>query len=122
MPSLRSWRRPSRRASVIAAIALTLVGVGGGITYAATTQPAITTITPRSADQITNIDVLRQQIRNYYGDPLGTGISPADSNYAKEASRVAAAGQRWLAAPHHTYGTKAIVLDVDDTTLSTWNY
>jgi hypothetical protein len=122
MPSFGSWRRPGRRAAVIAAIALTVVGVAGGITYAATTQPAIQTITPRSADQITNIDVLRQQIRNYYGDPLNTGISPADSNYAKEASKVAAAGQRWLAAPHHTHGTKAIILDVDDTTLLTWNY
>jgi hypothetical protein len=122
MPFLGSWRRPSRRAAVIAAAALTLLGVAGGITYAATTQPAIKTFTPKSAGQITNIDVLRQQIRNYYGDPLNTGISPSDSNYAKEASKVAAAGERWLAASHHPHGTKAIILDVDDTTLSTWNY
>ena len=86
------------------------------------TQPPIKTFTPVSANQITNIDVLRQQIRNYYGDPLGTGVSPADSNYAKEASRSRRAGQRWLDCPAPHHGTKAIVLDVDDTTLLTWNY
>ncbi len=120
MPHI-TWRRPSRRLTVIA-VAVLAVLAGGGVAYAATAQPAIKTSTPRSADQITNVDVLRQQIRNYYGDPLGTGVAASDSNYAKEAESVAAAGKRWLNASHHTTGTKAIVLDVDDTTLLTWNY
>ena len=121
--SVHSWRRPSRRLTVIlAAVTAVLALAGGGIAYAATQQPAIKTFTPRSANQITNLDVLRQQIRNYYGDPLGTGVSPADSNYATEAESVAASGERWLNARHTTDGTKAIVLDVDDTTLLTWNY
>ena len=109
---------PSPRVAAVALLAL----AGGGVAFAATAQPAIKTFTPRSAGQVTNIDVLRQQIRNYYGDPLGTGVSPADSNYAKEADSVAAAGERWLDSRHHLHGTKAIVLDVDDTTLLTWNY
>jgi hypothetical protein len=97
--------------------------VGGGIAYAATSQqPPIKTGTPRSERQITNLDVLRQQIRNYYGDPLGTGIAAGDSNYAEEAESVAAQGRRWLSGARHTNGTKAIVLDVDDTSLVTWNY
>jgi predicted secreted acid phosphatase len=102
--------------------------VGGGVAVAATTaSPAIRTFTPKSANQITNIDVLRQQIRNYYGDPLGTGEFTTDSSYAREASKVAASGQRWLRASlhrtaHHRAGDPAIVLDVDDTTLATWNY
>jgi predicted secreted acid phosphatase len=104
------------------AVAVLAVLAGGGVAYAATAQPAIKTSTPNSADQITNIDVLRQQIRNYYGDPLNTGVAASDSNYAKEAESVAAAGKRWLNNSHHTTGTKAIVLDVDDTTLLTWNY
>jgi hypothetical protein len=121
--SVHSWRRPSRRLTIIlAAVTAVLALAGGGIAYAATQQPAIKTFTPRSANQITNLDVLRQQIRNYYGDPLGTGVSPADSNYAKEAESVAASGERWLNAQHKTHGTKAIVFDVDDTTLLTWNY
>ncbi len=49
-------------------------------------------------------------------------MAASDSNYAKEAESVAAAGERWLGASHHTTGTTAIVLDVDDTTLLTWNY
>ncbi|WP_197704442.1 HAD family acid phosphatase [Jatrophihabitans sp. GAS493] len=102
-------------------LAAVLVAAGGGVAYSAVAQPAIHTFTPRSADQITNIDVLRQQIRNYYGDPLGTGTFAADSNYAREASRVAADGTRYLNYAH-SHKTKAIVLDVDDTSLATWNY
>jgi hypothetical protein len=116
------WRRPALRLGLIATAVLALVGLGAGITYAATAQPAIQTSTPKSADQITNIDVLRQQIRNYYGDPLGSGIAADDSNYAGEARKVADAGRRWLNATHNTTGIKAIILDVDDTTLMTWNY
>lgn len=89
------------------------------------TSPAIQTSTPTSERQITNIDVLRQQIRNYYGDPLGTGVVGPDSNYAKEAESVAARGARYLAlrARHPSKkGRPAIVLDVDDTALATWNY
>jgi predicted secreted acid phosphatase len=117
--SLRSSRR--FRMVAVAAVAVVAV-VGGGVAYAASTQPAIQTSTPRSERNITNLDVLRQQIRNYYGDPLGTGVAADDSNYAREAGSVAAAGKRWLAATHNTRGTRAIVLDVDDTTLLTWNY
>jgi predicted secreted acid phosphatase len=99
------------------------VSMAGAVAYAAT-QPAIQTFTPRSADQITNLDVLRQQIRNYYGDPLGTGTFASDSNYAKEASSVARAGDLYLKVRAHlqSKGKKAILLDVDDTTLATYNY
>jgi hypothetical protein len=121
--STKSWRHPSRRLTIMFAVALAVVALaGGGVAYAASQQPAISTSTPRSASNITNLDVLRQQIRNYYGDPLGTGVSAANSNYANEARSVAASGERWLSARHSTDGTKAIVLDVDDTTLLTWNY
>jgi hypothetical protein len=110
---------------LIAAVAAVLAAAltGGGIAYAAVAAgPAIKTSTPRSERDITNIDVLRQQIRNYYGDPLGTGVFAADGNYAKEARGVAADGQRWLAARHHARGTRAVIIDVDDTALATWNY
>ncbi|SDJ10147.1 HAD superfamily, subfamily IIIB (Acid phosphatase) [Frankineae bacterium MT45] len=107
--------------TLLVGLAAVLVAAGGGVAYSAVAQPAIHTSTPRSANQITNIDVLRQQIRNYYGDPLGTGTFAADSNYAKEASRVAADGTRYLDHAH-SRKTKAILLDVDDTSLATWNY
>jgi hypothetical protein len=117
-----------RRLAVIALAAIAVAALGGaGAGYAAATataQPAITTFTPHSEKDVTNIDVLRQQLRNYYGDALGTGVFAADSYYAKEAGRVAADGKRFLATarPHGGHATKAIVLDVDDTTLATWNY
>ncbi|WP_030526151.1 HAD family acid phosphatase [Phycicoccus jejuensis] len=126
MPN-RSLSRRGLAATAVVCSAL----VGGGVAYAATTpEPAIKTFTPRSADQVTNIDVLRQQIRNYYGDPLGTGTFGPDSNYVREATSVARDAGRWLSARghergedrHHHRGQKAIVLDVDDTTLTTWNY
>jgi hypothetical protein len=84
-----------RRLAVLAAV-LGLTLVVGGVAYAAA-SPAIQTSTPKFADQVTNLDVLRQQIKNYYGDPLGTGVFAPDSNYAMEASSVAADGARWLA-------------------------
>jgi putative acid phosphatase of HAD superfamily subfamily IIIB len=123
--AFRSWRRPSRRMVLTSVAAVAMTSVVGGVAYsagAANPQPAIQTSTPRSEKQVTNIDVLRQQLRNYYGDPLGSGTFADDSNYAKEARSVAAAGSRYLAAPHHTHKTKAILLDVDDTSLATWNY
>jgi hypothetical protein len=120
--SIRSWRRPSRRLALTGLATLVVAAFAGGVAYSAATQPAIQTFTPKSEKQITNIDVLRQQIRNYYGDPLGTGVFADDGNYAKEARSVARAGGRWLANRHHTHGTKAILLDVDDTSLATWNY
>ena len=122
---IRSWRRPSRRLVLTGVAAVSLASVVGGVAYSAgvaAQQPAIQTSTPRTERQVTNIDVLRQQLRNYYGDPLGTGTFGADSNYAKEAKSVAAAGTRWIDATHHTTKTKAILLDVDDTSLATWNY
>jgi predicted secreted acid phosphatase len=122
---MRSLKRLGRTPRIAVLLGLTLAVAFGAVTYAASTGPAIQTYTPRSANQITNIDVLRQQIKNYYGDPLGTGVFAPDSNYAKEATGVANVGSWTLArvaTKHHYHGTPAIVLDVDDTTLATWNY
>lgn len=118
------WRRlrPWPRLAILAAVG---VFVAAGAVAYADNGPSSPTFTPRLADQITNIDVLRLQIKNYYGDPTGTGTFASDSNYAKEAESVAAAGSKWLAARAHALKPsvdKAIVLDVDDTTLATWNY
>ena len=115
--------------SRLLAILVVIVAITAAVTVSqAATGPAIQTFTPTSANDITNLDVLRQQIRNYYGDPLGTGTFSQDSNYAVEAESVAADGERWLAREargSHAWkhsGQPAIVLDVDDTTLATYNY
>ena len=125
-PVQESPRTPLRRGRRLAVAAAVLVGavalVGGGVAIADTPQPSIKTKTPRSESDVTNIDIIRQQIKNYYGDPLGTGTFGVDSNYAKEAKSVASAGGSYLAKPYHGKKTKAILLDVDDTSLNTWNY
>ena len=116
-----------RRPRLVLAVAALAVLVAAAVAYAAT--PAIQTTTPNSEDQMTNIDVLRQQIKNYYGAPLattgpnGSWKDPLnlDSNYVKEASSVAKEGGSWLAA-RSKLPNRAIVLDVDDTTLATFNY
>ena len=116
--------RLKRAPRLAVVVGLVLAITAGAIAYAAT-QPAIQTFTPTSEKQITNLDVLRQQIRNYYGDPLGTGTFASDSSYAKEAEGVAAKGSEKLARVarwHKSAPAKAIVLDVDDTSLATWNY
>ncbi|MFG1922165.1 HAD family acid phosphatase [Cryptosporangium sp. NPDC048952] len=107
---------------VLAALVGALTLVGGGIAIADTPEPSIKTTTPRSENDVPNIDVVRQQIKNYYGDALGTGTFGASSNYAKEAKKVAASGTRYLGKPYRGAKHKAILMDVDDTTLNTWNY
>jgi hypothetical protein len=120
MSVLRALRRRPRLA--IATFFVTVVSIFAAVALAA--GPAIQTITPTSANDITNLDVLRQQIRNYYGDPLGTGVFSPDSNYAKEAQSVASSAGPTLFGRGipHVSSTKALVFDVDDTTLATWNY
>jgi putative acid phosphatase of HAD superfamily subfamily IIIB len=114
----------TRKGSLLAAglVALGMVG-GVGAAVAASPSPSIVTRTPHKESQVENIDIVRQQIKNYYGDPLSSGTFAADGYYAKEASSVAASGARYLARHHHRgTSTKAILLDVDDTTMNTWNY
>jgi hypothetical protein len=99
------------------------VAVGAGL-------DALHVITPKSADQVTNIDILRMELKNYYGapgartGPTGDWTAPLNlaSNYADEAEQVATVASKWLHAQADHSGKQAIVLDVDDTTLTTWNY
>jgi predicted secreted acid phosphatase len=114
---------------------LVLLAIAGLATAAAVAvaglQPANLSYTPNSEGQMTNIDVARAWAKNYYGAPAavtGSGATATwnaslnlDSNYANEASSVAKQGDNWLASQSNV-ANRAIVLDVDDTTLTTWNY
>jgi hypothetical protein len=122
MSLLRSARHRPRR-TVAIALATAALLAGGGAAVGATVQPAIRTTTPKHAADVTNIDVLRQQIANYYGDPLKTGVIGAHSNYVKEVHRVEQRATQYLLHARHAKGKqKAVLLDVDDTALATWNY
>jgi hypothetical protein len=112
-------RGPSRRrvfalvaAGAVAATGLTLGGV------------AVSDSTPHHGDSIPNVTLVENQIKAYYGDTLvGTDHLPsADGNYAHEVEHIAAKAQNYLAHQHVRHGQPALVFDVDDTTLNTYNY
>jgi hypothetical protein len=97
---------------------------------------------PTSADQIQNIDQVRTAIKGYYGDTLDpaatnpvTGAHDlhtfgANSAYVAEMAGVEQKAVKYLAHPKkgHDYpvppnqGHKAVLFDIDDTTLNTYNF
>jgi HAD superfamily, subfamily IIIB (Acid phosphatase) len=89
---------------------------------------------PTSADQIQNLDQVKTAIKAYYGDTI-SGTNPDGSPqhlpspngaYAHEVGGIERFASFYLArrAHHqrHLQGRPAIVLDVDDTSLNTYNY
>ena len=118
------------RRSLWLALGLVVVGLAATAAVAlADIHPADLNFTPRSEAQFTNIDVGRAWAKNYYGahtatsGPNGSWATPLNlqSNYANEARSVADRAENQLHARRHVQN-RAIVLDVDDTTLTTWNY
>jgi predicted secreted acid phosphatase len=99
---------------------------------------------PTSANQIQNIDQVKTAIKAYYGDtltdvddpvPAGQDVSfPGDSSvqklhqfspdsaYAHEVERIANRAGKALVHHHKKDAHKAIVFDIDDTTLNTYSY
>jgi predicted secreted acid phosphatase len=136
-------------ASAAAGIALAVPGMAlaehGG--HAERDVPAPPT-SPTSAGQIQNIDQVKTAIKAYYGDtttdvpdPVPNGQDAAvegdsvttqlhqygaDSAYAHETERIAKHAGHYLAkwAGHHrkSHAKRAIVFDIDDTTLNTYSY
>ena len=125
---MKGRMRPRR--SLWLGVALVIVALASVAAVASAAQgPANLSFTPQSERQMQNIDVGRAWAKNYYGAPTASS-GPAGtwdaalnqtSNYANEARSVAAKGISWLKKNRHV-ANRAIVLDVDDTTLTTWNY
>jgi len=143
------FSRPTRTATVAiasaaAGIALAVPGlaIAGHTGQAVAPPPA----NPTSADQIQNVDQVRTAIKAYYGDrvtsvidpvPAGSDVSYAgdttdaplhqfsdDSAYAHETEGIAARAGKYLSQQAHKKhdGQKAILFDIDDTTLNTYSY
>lgn len=139
--------RSSRR--TVTALALTGAVLGSTLTGAAVAgghdavppPPAV----PTSADQIQNIDQVRTAIKGYYGDTPTSEVDPVDnsidggdkalhtfspsSSYVQEMAGLETRAKSYLADPYrgrnhhrHAPGQKAVLFDVDDTTLNTFNY
>ena len=106
-----------------------IVAAAAAAVAIASQGPANLAFTPQSERQMQNIDVGRAWAKNYYGAPTASSGSGGSwdaslnqtSNYANEARSVASKGVNWL-KKNRNVPNRAIVLDVDDTTLTTWNY
>ena len=99
---------------------------------------------PTSANQIQNIDQVKTAIKAYYGDTVTTVNDPVpdgqdaavlgdsattllhqfspDSAYAHEVEGIANRAGRALVHHHKKDPKKAILFDIDDTTLNTYSY
>ena len=125
---MKRFSRPRRSLWLVLGLVIGVLATAATMAVAGL-QPADLNFTPRTEAQTTNVDVARAWAKNYYGahtavsGPNGTWYTPLnlESNYANEAGSVADHTDHWLAARRHV-PHRAIVLDVDDTTLTTWNY
>ncbi|WP_019546212.1 HAD family acid phosphatase [Streptomyces sulphureus] len=119
-------RRRLRIAATTAALAVAgsaLFGIGQ-----ATAEHSV----PRTGEEIPNLDQVKEKIEAYYGDietEGGEHYASPEGNYAKEVRALAAKAKHDLARDlkdrdsRHGKGKKpAVVLDVDDTVLLTYNF
>lgn len=120
---MAAWSISRKRLYVLAAaVAAVLVAVGllgTSVASAHRQQPA-----PHSARDIPNLGKVELRIEAYYGDPTGTGVASATSNYARQTDHIAARAEHYLRdrISHHVRGKPALVLDIDDTSLITYGY
>ena len=132
-------RRPASSASIVAAAVVAAFVLTVPAAVAGQGSVPAPPANPTSADQIQNIDQVKTAIRAYYGDTLTNVDDPVTTDgvvvklhtfsptgaYANEMAGIEAGATKDLdkAAKHDKFSaTQAIVLDVDDTTLNTYNY
>ncbi|GAA4187555.1 HAD family acid phosphatase [Gryllotalpicola kribbensis] len=92
---------------------------------------------PKDGNAEPNIGIVEDQIKAYYGsatttydipgvgDDVTATIPSSTSNYAKQMAQIVAGAEKYLTSPQArpAHGTKpAIVFDVDDTLLNTYDY
>jgi hypothetical protein len=127
-------------AAVLGAYVLVSSGSANADNPAAAAAVAPPPAVPTSADQIQNIDQVKTAIKGYYGDTLTTTVDPVPNDidgadkllhtfsptgpYANEMAGVVDEATKYLRKPNAGTGTgtKAVLFDVDDTTLNTYNY
>ena len=140
MKLLSTFKRPARTttvalASAAAGMALAVPGLALA-THTGQSVPAPPAV-PTSASQIQNIDQVKTAIKGYYGDTIDTRLNPIDGTplhtfsptgpYADEMAGVVDDAEKYLRKPNngdhpHSSATKAVLFDVDDTTLNTYDY
>ena len=88
--------------------------------------------TPADGNAELNVNVLEDQVEHYYGSASATfpgvgkvTIPSSTSNYARQMKQIVATAEAYLAqaARHfHGKGKPAVVFDIDDTLLNTYDY
>jgi hypothetical protein len=131
----RRWKAPLITGALIAAAGLVFGGITTASAYgpANNPTPAPNASPPRQGDSIPNVTTVESEIKAYYGSVAGTmdGIGPVTlpsptSNYAKEVTSIEAQMKGYLQLQIRLANLKhskpALVFDVDDTTLNTYDY
>lgn len=91
---------------------------------------------PKNGNKIPNVSLVENEIKNYYGSVTGTvgddnravTLPSPTGLYAKQMRRIEAHAKRYFAKQIKRYEAKshkaaaALVFDVDDTTLNTYDY
>jgi hypothetical protein len=102
-------------------------GHGNGGTLSWSTGPAPSPApTPKTDAQVPNVTLVENAIKAYYGDTVaanGDHLPSTTGNYAKQVAKIEDSAE-WYLKTYKTRSTakKAILLDVDDTSLNTYNY
>jgi predicted secreted acid phosphatase len=88
--------------------------------------------TPKNGNAVLNVNVLEQQVENYFGSASATfpgvgtvTVASPHSNYAKQMKRIVGRAKGYLARAikrYHGSAKPAVVFDIDDTLLSTYDY
>ena len=88
--------------------------------------------TPVDGNAELNVNVLEDQVEHYYGSASATypgvgtvTIPSSSSNYARQMKQIVAGAEAYLAKAalsHHGRGKPALVFDIDDTLLNTYDY
>jgi predicted secreted acid phosphatase len=88
--------------------------------------------TPVDGNAELNVNVLEDQVEHYYGSAsatypgVGTVTIPSStSNYAKQMKQIVTGAEAYLAQAalhYHGNGKPAVVFDIDDTLLNTYDY
>jgi hypothetical protein len=118
--------------SLTAASAAAGHGGPGSIEQQAAKVKAEDAFTPVNGNAEMNISVLEDQVTHYYGSAsatfpvVGTVTVPSpSSNYARQMKQIVAGAEAYLAGAihrHHGAGKPAVVFDIDDTLLNTYDY